>query len=140
MSSCRIQQKLGVVALPYTSWHSEEEREEAQVSRDQPKLVTRSLAQLILAAIWPKARVGHRGLLTLLLRVPRSPRCHRFEEVIFFRVSFFSSRQRRDSPSEWFLAVSGLCHFAIISTLDFGPSSTGLGWTVGAIKINLKDP
>ena len=68
-----LQQKLGVVALPYTSWHSEEEREEAQVSRDQPKLVTRSLAQLILAAIWPKVLVGHQCLLTFLLRVPRSP-------------------------------------------------------------------
>ena len=33
--------------------------------------------------------------------MPWSPRCHRFEEVRFFRVSFLSSRQRRDSPSEW---------------------------------------
>ena len=73
----------------YTSWHSEEEREEAQVSRDQPKLVTRSLAQLILAAIWPKVLVGHQCLLTFLLRVPRSPWCHPFEESCFFRVSEF---------------------------------------------------
>ena len=34
-----------------------------------------------------------------------------------------------------FLAISHLCHFAIISTLNFGPSSTKLGGTVRAIKI-----
>ena len=38
----------------------------------------------------------------------------------------------RGSPL--FLAVSGLCHFAMISTLNFGPSSRKLGGTVGAIK------
>ena len=44
---------------------------------------------------------GQQGLLTLHFRVPWSPRCHRFEEVSFFRVSFHSFRQKRDSPSEW---------------------------------------
>ena len=43
---------------------------------------------------------GQQGLLTLHFRVPWSPRCHRFEEVSFFRVSFHSFRQKRDSPSE----------------------------------------
>ena len=38
----------------------------------------------------------------------------------------------RGSP--WFLAVSGHSHFAIISTLNFGPLSTKLGGTVRAIK------
>ena len=38
----------------------------------------------------------------------------------------------RGSPL--FLAVSGLCHFAIISTLNFGPFSTKLGGTLWAIK------
>ena len=32
------------------------------------------------------------------------------------------------------LAVLGLCHFTIISTLNFGPFSTILGGTVPAIK------
>ena len=31
-------------------------------------------------AIWPKVWVGHQGL----LRVPRCPRCHRYEEVRFW--------------------------------------------------------
>ena len=38
----------------------------------------------------------------------------------------------RGSPR--FLAISGLCHFAIITTLNFGPWTTKLGETVGAIK------
>ena len=38
----------------------------------------------------------------------------------------------RGSP--WFLAISGLCHFSILSTLDFGLWSTKLGGTVRAIK------
>ena len=37
--------------------------------------------------------------------------------------------------SPLFLAVSGLCHFTIISTLNFGPFSTKLCGTVQAIKI-----
>ena len=36
--------------------------------------------------------------------------------------------------SPWFLAISGHSHFAIISTLNFGPSSRKLGGTVWAIK------
>ena len=36
--------------------------------------------------------------------------------------------------SPLFLAISGLCHFAIITTLNFGPWTTKLGETVGAIK------
>ena len=36
--------------------------------------------------------------------------------------------------SPWFLAVSGHSHFAIISSLNFGPLSTKLGGTVQAIK------
>ena len=36
--------------------------------------------------------------------------------------------------SPLFLAISGLCHFAIVSTLTFGPSSMKLGGTVRAIK------
>ena len=60
-----------------------------------------STAQASQRRFGPILEPGQQGLLTFLFRVPCSPRCHRFEEVRFFRVSFQSFRQKRDSPSEW---------------------------------------
>ena len=73
--------------------------------------VTRPHAQPCFAAIWPKLWVGHRGLLAILQRVPRSPRCHRFEEACFFRVSFlFAVDIFAQSNHCWFL-FSHIIHY-----------------------------
>ena len=53
------------------------------------------------AAIWPNLRAWSTGPPHLPLQSASSPRWQSFEEVRFFRVSFHSFRQKRDSPSEW---------------------------------------
>ena len=66
-----------------------------------PLDATGSTAQASRRRFGPILEPGQQGLLTFLFRVPSSPRCHRFEEARFFRVSFHSFRQKRVSPSEW---------------------------------------
>ena len=55
-------------------------------------------------------------------RIRTTPKNFCFRGMVYFR------------GSPWFLAISGLCHFSILSTLAFGLWSTKLGGTVRAIK------
>ena len=73
------------------------------------------------AAIWPNLRAWSTGPPHLPLQSASSPRWQSFEEVRFFRVSFHSFRQKRDSPSEWVklsrvrkMWLSGKLQFIII--------------------------
>ena len=66
-----------------------------------PLDATGSTAQASRRRFGPTLETGQQGLLTFIFRAPCSPRWHCFEEVSFFRVSFHSFRQKRDSPSEW---------------------------------------
>ena len=69
---------------------------------------------------------GQQGLLTFIFRAPCSPRWHCFEEVSFFRVSFHSFRQKRDSPSEWAGGGAGVAGGAA-SRVDGKPPRARLG-------------